>query len=102
MTAATDDTYGRPVADEAARRALWAASGQPFFSTEWEREEHERRKAPAERAAAYRVMHGAVLAVIAATQAYLPPDGITSEELINRVLLATDNATIVPALKVLA
>lgn len=40
----------------------------------------------------------ALRAVIAATQAYLPPDGIAAKECINRILQATDNAEIVAAL----
>ena len=38
----------------------------------------------------------AVLGVVAATRAYLPPDGITEQECINRVLEATDNPKINP------
>lgn len=41
----------------------------------------------------------AIKGVIAATQAYLPPDGILPEEFIRRVLRATDNPEIVAALK---
>lgn len=41
----------------------------------------------------------AVNAVIAASQEYLPPDGISKDEFIGRVLGATDNAEIVEALK---
>jgi hypothetical protein len=41
----------------------------------------------------------AVKAVIEASQEYLPPDGISKDEFINRVLGATDNAEIVTALK---
>ncbi len=40
----------------------------------------------------------ALKAVIDATQAYLPPDGIPQDELINRVLAATDNPRINAAL----
>lgn len=40
----------------------------------------------------------AVEAVITAAQEYLPPDGISKDEFINRVLGATDNAEIVDAL----
>lgn len=36
----------------------------------------------------------ALEAVIAATQAYLPPDGIDAKECINRILAATDNPEI--------
>jgi hypothetical protein len=43
---------------------------------------------------------GAIEAVIAASQEYLPPDGISKDEFINRVLAATDNAKIVAALKI--
>lgn len=38
----------------------------------------------------------ALLAVVAAIRAYLPPDGITAAECIDRVLAATDNAKINP------
>lgn len=41
----------------------------------------------------------AVKAVIDASQDYLPPDGISKDEFINRVLGATDNAEIFNALK---
>lgn len=40
----------------------------------------------------------AVKAVIEASQQYLPPDGISKDEFIGRVLGATDNAEIVAAL----
>jgi hypothetical protein len=40
----------------------------------------------------------ALKAVIDATRAYLPPDGIPQDELINRVLAATDNPRINAAL----
>lgn len=43
-------------------------------------------------------MAEAVKAVIAATSDYLPPDGISKDELINRVLEATDNPKINAAL----
>lgn len=36
--------------------------------------------------------------VIAATSAYLPPDGIDARECLNRILMATDNIAIVAAL----
>lgn len=41
----------------------------------------------------------AIDAVIAATQAYLPPDGISAEECISRILTATDNPKIVAAIR---
>jgi len=44
----------------------------------------------------------AVKAVITASQDYLPPDGISKEEFISRVLGATDNAAIVEALSELS
>ncbi len=44
------------------------------------------------------VFRRAVEAVIEATREYLPPDGITAQALINRVLEATDNPTIFAAL----
>jgi|GEM_PF-4771257 len=36
-------------------------------------------------------LYAAVAAVIDATRAHLPPDGITKEEFISRVIVATDN-----------
>lgn len=45
------------------------------------------------------VFANAVKAVIDASLAYLPPDGISKDEFINRVLGATDNDEIVAALK---
>lgn len=45
------------------------------------------------------VFANAVKAVIAAAIEYLPPDGISKDEFINRVLGATDNAEIVAALE---
>lgn len=41
----------------------------------------------------------ALKAVIEASQEYLPPDGISKDEFINRVIGATDNAQIVWALE---
>lgn len=38
----------------------------------------------------------ALLAVVNATRAYLPPDGIDAQECINRIITATDNQTITP------
>lgn len=38
----------------------------------------------------------AILAVVNATRAYLPPDGIDAKECISRILEATDNPTINP------
>jgi hypothetical protein len=43
----------------------------------------------------------AVRAVISASQDYLPPDGISKDEFISRVLEATDNAEIFAALEAL-
>lgn len=40
------------------------------------------------------VVMQALLDVVAATQAYLPPDGIDADECLNRILAATDNPTI--------
>lgn len=40
----------------------------------------------------------ALEAVIAATQAYLPPDGISAKDCISRILSASDNPNIVSAL----
>ena len=48
------------------------------------------------------VINRAILDVIAATGAYLPPDGIDAQKCINRVLQATDNAEVVAALAILA
>jgi hypothetical protein len=47
------------------------------------------------------VFANAVKAVIAAAIEYLPPDGISKDEFISRVLGATDNAEIVAALDAL-
>lgn len=44
----------------------------------------------------------AVRSVISASQDYLPPDGISKDEFVSRVLEATDNAEIVAALDALA
>ena len=38
----------------------------------------------------------ALLAVVEATRAYLPPDGIDAQECLNRILAATDNPVIAP------
>lgn len=38
----------------------------------------------------------ALLAVVDALRAYLPPDGIDAQECLNRILEATDNPTIAP------
>jgi hypothetical protein len=40
-----------------------------------------------------------VLAVVGATRAYLPPDGIDAQGCINRILQATDNPTINPIIE---
>ena len=40
----------------------------------------------------------ALLAIIAAARAYLPPDGIGKDEFIVRVLEATDNPRVIAAL----
>ena len=42
------------------------------------------------------VLLDAVLAVVDATRAYLPPDGIDAKECLSRILAATDNPTINP------
>ncbi|HEY9126622.1 MAG TPA: hypothetical protein VIM62_05815 [Acidobacteriaceae bacterium] len=44
-------------------------------------------------------LYEAVSKVIAATRAYLPPDGISKEEFISLVIEATDNARIVEVMK---
>jgi hypothetical protein len=41
----------------------------------------------------------ALLAVVEATRAYLPPDGISAQECLNRILSATDNPTINPIIR---
>jgi hypothetical protein len=41
----------------------------------------------------------ALLAVVAATRDYLPPDGISKDECINRVIGATDNHEINPFIR---
>lgn len=41
----------------------------------------------------------AILAVVAATRAYLPPDGIDAQECLNRILAATDNPAINPIIR---
>lgn len=41
----------------------------------------------------------ALLAVVAATRAYLPPDGIDAQECINRILAATENPRINPIIR---
>ena len=38
----------------------------------------------------------AILAVVSATRAYLPPDGIDAKEYLSRVIAATDNPNINP------
>ena len=44
-------------------------------------------------------LEAAILAVIHATRAYLPPDGITVQECISLILGATDNSVINPIIK---
>ncbi len=44
-------------------------------------------------------LYEAVAAVINATRDYLPPDGITKEEFISRVIAATDNARMAEIMK---
>ena len=41
-------------------------------------------------------MSRALVAVVNATRAYLPPDGIDAQECLNRILAATDNPEINP------
>lgn len=45
------------------------------------------------------LMACALSSVVAATRAYLPPDGIDAQECLNRILAATDNATINPVIE---
>lgn len=40
----------------------------------------------------------ALLAVVNATRAYLPPDGINAQECVSRILAATDNQIINPVI----
>lgn len=51
---------------------------------------------PIEAADRIEALEGALLAVVHATRAYLPPDGIDAQECINRILAATDNKKITP------
>lgn len=44
-------------------------------------------------------LYEAVAAVIDATRDYLPPDGITKDEFISRVISATDNARMAEVMK---
>lgn len=44
-------------------------------------------------------LYEAVAAVIDATRDYLPPDGITKDEFISRVISATDNARLAEIMK---
>ena len=43
-------------------------------------------------------LEAAVYAVVEATRAYLPPDGIDAKECLSRILGATDNPTINPTI----
>jgi hypothetical protein len=43
-----------------------------------------------------KLLEDALLAVVEATRAYLPPDGIDAKECLSRILGATDNPTINP------
>ncbi|MDR6826504.1 hypothetical protein J2X48_000692 [Bosea sp. BE271] len=52
------------------------------------------RECPQEPSSVEAVLRRAVSAVTDATSAYLPPDGISKDELISRVLAATDNPEI--------
>ena len=54
---------------------------------------------PAEGGGVDGVLRRALQEVIDATRAYLPPDGISKDELINRVLSAADNTAVVEAMK---
>lgn len=55
----------------------------------------------AEREAEIATLGRAVLATVAATRAYLPPDGIGAKECLSRILGATDNPTINPLIAAL-
>lgn len=59
----------------------------------------EQQGANARLIAAAPELHAAVAAVIDATRDYLPPDGISKEEFINRVITATDNARMAEIMK---
>ena len=43
-----------------------------------------------------KLLEDALMAVVEATRAYLPPDGIAAKECLSRILGATDNPTINP------
>ena len=45
-----------------------------------------------------RALEDAILSVVAATRAYLPSDGISAHECLNRILAATDNPKINPTI----
>ena len=45
-----------------------------------------------------KLLEDALVAVVEATRAYLPPDGIDAQECLNRILEATDNPTINPVI----
>jgi hypothetical protein len=45
-----------------------------------------------------KLLEDAVIAVVEATRAYLPPDGIDAQECISRILEATDNPAINPVI----
>lgn len=57
------------------------------------------REANAHLIAAAPELYAAVEAVIGAVRDYLPPDGISKDDFINRVIAATDNPQIVAALQ---
>lgn len=59
----------------------------------------EQQEANARLIAAAPELYDAVAAVIDATRDYLPPDGITREEFISRVIAATDNARMAEIMK---
>lgn len=74
--------------------------------TDWEQRQFDiasglemDRRADAKMLAAAPVILSALMEVIEATRAYLPPDGISGPDLINKVLEATDNPQICAALK---
>lgn len=60
---------------------------------------HATTEANARLIAAAPDLYAVVAAVIKATRDYMPPDGITKDEFINRVIAATDNPQIVAALQ---
>jgi hypothetical protein len=57
-----------------------------------------RHRQPHTDALRIKLLEDAVIAVVEATRAYLPPDGIDAQECISRILEATDNPAINPVI----